>query len=558
MTDNDKPGADRLQEYASPAALPDSNARIDQPRCMEETRVELSKELDDWERRKFDSATMMWVHGGVGTGKTALLLTFADLCRRYRRSVGAFFASNRFANCSDGNRIIATLAIQLIQAFPSSKKHIDKAIRADPLLFSRGREEQMKVLIVEPIKQVATMARFLDAVTFGLKSYPTLIIIDGLDEINGNDVQCDIIKIIGVAMKDIRLPLRFLIASRPEPHICLAISKLQSQFPADHVSIIDLNQNALVHRDIRHYFTIKFAEIREMHPYLPADWPSLDVATHLLGRASGQFIFATTIISYFSSPHDRPDDRLKVILKLLETPVGEAPYATLDQLYTHIVHSVPVKHRVEVLKILGQLIIIRDLTGHHDIIGVLSKSSRIELILGLRDGDVKRLLHTLHSVIDVGDDLKLLHASFPDFLLDHSRSVDFFVDVAESRTTLALRYIRAICDPPCTSTLPLQDIILTCMLCLWLISVVTLVHFEEAGTFEHMGSAVEYCIEVGRSRQLSEELKSVDLIGQYESFMYSAPWKRHPATLILKKIYTPLVVGLHLPFNLVLHKPTHL
>ena len=411
--------------------------------------MELGKELDDWEKSEIDSATMMWVHGGVGTGKTALLLTFADLCRRYRRLVGAFFASNRFANCSDGDRIVATLAIQLIQAFPSTKRYINRAIRADPLLFSRGREEQMKVLIVKPIKQVATMVRFLNAVTFGLKSYPTLIVIDGLDEVNGNDVQCDIIRIIGAAMKDVRLPLRFLVASRPEPHICLAVSKLQSQFPDNYVSVINMNQDALVHRDIQHYFTIKFSEIRAMHPYLPANWPSSDVVAHLLDRASGQFIFATTIISYFSSPDDRPDDRLKVILKLLETPVGDTPYATLDQLYTHIVHSVPVKHRAEAMRILGQLIIIRDLTEQQDIIGVLSKSSRIEQILGLRDGDVKRLLRTLHSVIDVGDDLKLLHASFPDFLLDSSRSTDFFIDVEESRVMLGLAYIPMICNLSC-------------------------------------------------------------------------------------------------------------
>jgi len=306
----------------------------------------------------------------------------------------------------------------------------------------------MKVLIIEPIKQVATMARFLDTVTFGLKSYPTLIVIDGLDEVNGNDVQCDIIRIIGDAMRDVRLPLRFLIASRPEAHICLAISKLRSQFPDDRVSVIDLNQDVLVHRDIRHYFTIKFGEIRSMHPYLPADWPSLDVIAYLLDRASGQFVFATTVIAYFSSPDDRPDDRLKVILKVLETPVGDAPYSTLDQLYTHIVHSVPVKHRAEVMKILGQLIVIRDLTEQHDILGVLSKSSRIEQILGLREGDVKRLLRTLYSVIDVGDDLKLLHASFPDFLLDPSRSMNLFVDVTESRMMLGLAYIRAICNPP--------------------------------------------------------------------------------------------------------------
>jgi len=65
---------------------------------MEETRVELCAELDDWEKSPIDAATMKWVLAGAGEGKTALLLTFADLCRQQKRSVGAFFASNRIAD----------------------------------------------------------------------------------------------------------------------------------------------------------------------------------------------------------------------------------------------------------------------------------------------------------------------------------------------------------------------------------------------------------------------------------------------------------------------------
>jgi len=133
-------GKDLLYEHASPAALPDSKARIDQPRCMEETRVELVAELDDWEKSPIDAATMKWMLGGAGEGKTALLLTF-DLCRRHKRSVGAFFASNRIADCSDGSRIIITLAVQLMQSLPSTAKYIDKALRQDPQILSKGRED---------------------------------------------------------------------------------------------------------------------------------------------------------------------------------------------------------------------------------------------------------------------------------------------------------------------------------------------------------------------------------------------------------------------------------
>ena len=450
---NIPPGKDLLLERASPAALPDNEARIDQPRCMEDTRVELAKELDDWERSKIDSATMMWMYGGAGTGKTALLLTFADFCRLHGRSAGAFFASNRIGNCSDGNRIVATLAIQLIQAFPSTKKYIDKAIRKDPLLFSKGREVQMKVLIVEPIKRIARMARLLETVTFGLKSYPTLVVIDGLDEITGKEVQSDIIRIIGDTMKDICLPLRFLVASRPEPHLVDAVRRLQSRFPG-RVSQIDLSEDAMARRDIEVYLRRKFAEARSMHPEVPPDWPGSDIISQLADKASGQFIYATTVMSYIITRYRCPDERLRIIRGLLQAPPGDTPFAQLDFLYTHITANANNQH--DVLKVLGQLLIARDMPSKDDIFGSPANSTspkRLEAILGLKRGSIRRILTDMHSLLQFGkgnQDIKILHASFPDFLFDPSRSKNFAVDIAEAHNELRLGYIRGICNPSCT------------------------------------------------------------------------------------------------------------
>jgi len=114
------------------------------------------------------------------------------------------------------------------------------------------------------------MARFLETVTFGFMSYPTLIVIDGLDEITGKEVQSDIIRIIGDTMQDIRLPLRFLVASRPEPHIVDAVKDLQSRFEG-RVSQINLSEDTMARRDIEVYLRRKFAEVRSMHPEVPPD-----------------------------------------------------------------------------------------------------------------------------------------------------------------------------------------------------------------------------------------------------------------------------------------------
>jgi len=434
---------------------------------MEDTRVELVQELVDWEESLLDAATMMWVSGGAGTGKTALLLTFADLCRRSGRSVGAFFASNRIANCGDGNRIFATLAIQLIQALPLTKRYIYKALRQDPHLFSKGREVQMDRLIVKPIKEVARFARFLKAIH--VRSYPKLIVIDGLDECTGKDVQSDIVRVIGDAMKDVRLPLRFLVASRPEPHICQSIDRLRLQFPNDRISFIDLKEDALVRRDIRRYFKVKFEEARAMHPELPAHWPGEDVIAQLVDKASGQFIYATTIMSYILSPHYSSEDRLAIIRGLTDRPTGDEPYENLDQLYSHIVQNAT--RRDNVLQIMAVLIVIGWITSSA---GTSTNSPAqlrypptLDQILDMRRGEVRRCLIDMHSLVDIGNDsrdIRIYHKSFPDFLLDPSRSKQFHVQIDNAYDRVYSHLIRASRYPTTTLHILGQVIIAESML----------------------------------------------------------------------------------------------
>jgi len=423
---------------------------------MEGTRVELGVELDAWEKSPIDAATVMWVLGGAGDGKTALLLTFADLCRRQKRAIGAFFASNRITDCSDANRIVPTLAVQLMQALPSTAKYIDRALRSDPHLLSKGRAVQMNALIVEPIKRVAMVTRFLATITFGLKAYPTVIVIDGLDEITGKDNQIDIIKIISNTMTAARLPLRFLISSRPEPHIVDAIEKLRLRFPEDHVSIMDLREDTLVHRDIRRYLKVKFEEIRAKDTYLPQDWPGEDVINQLVDKASGQFIYATTIMPYIMFEYRSPEERLAVIRGLLKKPPGDKPFENLDELYSLIVRNA--NRRADMLRVIGLIIVINRLIATANApagtFARLCSPRKLGGLLGPVKGDVRRCLMDVHSVVSVGDDdcdIQIYHKSFPDYILDPSRSNEFAISVEDVYDCLFSRLI---------STSQYRDIIL--------------------------------------------------------------------------------------------------
>jgi len=512
---------------------------------MEGTREAIIQEILDWLKKVTKSPSILWLRGPAGHGKTALEFTIAEICKREGLLIGSFFFSNRIANCSDGSLLFATLAAQLIQAFPKTKRYIDKAIRNDPHIFDKALETQMKALIVEPIQRIATMTRILDAVTFGWISYPTLIVIDGLDECVGLDIQDEIIRIIGDLVQQVGLPFRFLIASRPEPNLCKAFDKLQSRLARNSLSTMLLTEDALTRRDIQIYFEGKFSELRTQHSYLPAEWPGPDTIMRLVDKASGQFVYATTIIIYISSADDRPDDRLDVILKLLDTPAGDTPYAPLDQLYSYIVRSV--KHRREVLLILGQLILAKEMSNEEDILGSTSQR-RIEVILNFRVGDVKRLLNSMHSVIDIGDNLKLLHASFHDFLLDPSRSNDFVVNLPEARRMLELAYIRAICFPPCMC---LQYTLSSSLHSYFMSLVSILIGLDSAKKIQpdlsKMSGALKYCTEAGILKQLSQKLNCADIIGEYKSYVGAAPWMRYPATLVLKPLCAMLTVRIFHP-----------
>ena len=281
---------------------------------MEGTREAIIQEILDWLKKLTESSSILWLQGPAGHGKTALEFTIAEICKREGLLIGSFFFSNRIPNCSDASLLFATLAAELIQACPSTKRYIDKAIQDDPLIFDKALETQMKALIVEPMQRIATLAH----IDTGRKAYPTLIVIDGLDECADLADQDEIIRIIGDVVQKIRLPLRFLIASRPEPNVCAAFKKLQSHLPMDSLSKLLLTEDVLTRQDIRTYFERKFDELRDQHSYLPAEWPGPDIIMQLVDNASGQFVYATTITIYISSPDDRPDDRLDVVLKMLE------------------------------------------------------------------------------------------------------------------------------------------------------------------------------------------------------------------------------------------------
>ncbi|KAF9059639.1 hypothetical protein BDP27DRAFT_1191404, partial [Rhodocollybia butyracea] len=144
-------------------------------------------------------------------------------------------------------------------------------------------ETQLRVLISEPC-------------CMHLNENPLMILIDGLDECEGQDVHLEILRAIRNSFTPHPLPLRFIIASRPEAHIH---EMFESPLYDGVYRPFNLEQSF---NDVQTYFQDEFARIHREHhqtmAMVPFPWPLPEVLHKLVWKSSGYFIYASTIIKF--------------------------------------------------------------------------------------------------------------------------------------------------------------------------------------------------------------------------------------------------------------------
>jgi len=147
-------GLDLLRLNCSFGSLLDSEERFNPPRCAEETREAIIRDLLQWVENGNHEPRLIWLHGAAGVGKSALAQTLAELCRKNTRLLASFFFSKaaRSFDRSDGNFLIPTLVYQLMQSLPETKRYIEAYLEQDPGIFSKSRETQMESLFVKPLQ----------------------------------------------------------------------------------------------------------------------------------------------------------------------------------------------------------------------------------------------------------------------------------------------------------------------------------------------------------------------------------------------------------------------
>ena len=238
-----------------------------------------------------------------------------------------------------------------------------------------------------------------------------------------------------------------MIASRPEQEI----SNTFSMEPLSTVTgRLLLDETFQPSDDIQVFLDDAFFQIQKNHPQrntLPLYWPSWHAVDELVTKASGHFIYASTVVHFVKSPRHRPADQLDIILG--HRPIlGNSPFSELDSLYMQILSIQEnwdqIKQIIGVL--LAQAFPCNDWPHH------LYTSHDVEEFLGLRTGDLNLYLVDMASLISC--DLEgekppqILHASFSDFLLDPTRSGRFSISEKAMHTMMACHCLQWLIDVP--------------------------------------------------------------------------------------------------------------
>ncbi|KAM6493240.1 hypothetical protein JOM56_011374 [Amanita muscaria] len=411
-------GLENLKDFVSFAALHNSAEQDPKRRCHPGTRRNVLSQLRHWFDSPNATDSICWLHGPAGAGKSAIAQTIADEYKE-RGVAATFFFYRSDAERNNGNRLFPTLAWQLAFSNPAIKNFIVHALDKTPHLPRKDVETQFEQLVAHPFQPTNNIASQL--------SQPApAIIIDGLDECSDEELQRRILAVIGNAVKDSRVPLHFLICSRPEALIEDVLDRFK-----DFTLRIDLATLDDSNRDIEKYLVDQFSDIASKRGLAPT-WPGPEIVEEFLFKSSGNFIFPATVMRCISDEDCDPKEQLDIVRNLKQHG-KTSPFALLDELYLEILKQ---QRDQDFLKTFLALLVGRSSTQSDD----LQEDDAI--LMNVSEKNLHLKLRRMRSLLKFEPFIDVHHKSFLDFLQDPSRSSQYHVSEQDGQK----RYLELIVD----------------------------------------------------------------------------------------------------------------
>ncbi|KAG8952076.1 hypothetical protein FRC03_012274 [Tulasnella sp. 419] len=436
----------------------DSISQISSSFCLEETRVELLKQIQQWVEDP-NSRTIFWLCGMAGTGKTTITRTLAKGLDESNYLGASFFFSRDEDNRRTTDLLFPTIAYQLACRVPSIWKYIVGALAVTPDVCTAMMRTQLNKLIVEPLLRAIP------------RSSPLVIVMDALDECTKEAQITEMLVLLAPAIRVIRsnINLKLFLTSRPEVHIS-AEFKEPGMEAVSSVSILHDIENSLVRSDISRYVQHHLHQIARVILLGATAWPTSEEMEALIDMADGLFIFAAVTVAYIGdTKHRQPKQRLRNILAARGQNQGSVSLKHLDVLYQQILVASSPDCEDEDAQATVQRI--QEIIATVVLVIYPLSSRSLENLLKWEEGTVEPILAPFHSVLSIPPDptpIRVFHKSFPDFLTEKRRSGKFWFHIqpTEHHGRLALLSLdhmnatlrRDICDVGNRSVSEIHDV----------------------------------------------------------------------------------------------------
>jgi hypothetical protein len=414
--------------------------------CLQGTRTQILGEISIW--MKDPSAKLVyWLTGVAGTGKTTIAQSVAHMAEE-RGCLAATFFFSRTAGSAERRRaaaVIPTLVYQLAHRHEIFRDCICRAVVSDHDIRERLVVKQAKTLFADALQSSNPPLPL-----------PLVIVLDALDECdkeNGREGG-DVIPVLLHSLDKLPFRVKIFITSRPQPSIKNMFGRADI-----HESTIgralhrDIEQG-IVREDIGRYFRHELDRLAQDRS-VPPPFPSEVDFQKLVDRAGSLFIYVRTIVMYVSSEVEDPVDRLADVLRA-DVEGASEQFADLDALYTQILTYAldgvgrNATAQRQLRDVLASLVLIQESLP----------VTALSALAGVEERQCKKILQYLSSVLLYDhvshEPVRLMHPSFPDFLLSGSRCTDtrYFVNSAKYHHVLALQCLqimiadlrRDICD----------------------------------------------------------------------------------------------------------------
>ncbi|KAJ3560593.1 hypothetical protein NP233_g10737 [Leucocoprinus birnbaumii] len=425
----------------------DSAARDPPPRCHPGTRAAIIQSVQERFQSPELGARLIRLSGPAGVGKSAIMQNLTE-AEDAGKTLGAAVFLSRANGRNVPKKVFATISYQMCLAQPTYREYITRHISDNPSFLNKTIAKQFEHLILIPLgqKNIATNSRRL------------LIFLDGLDELQGEREQAEIVDIIiSFIVQYPSLPLIWVIASRPEPHIGQAFSRAKRQLgtmfhgfdiPIDSVESV---------RDVERFLHSEFTRIRESFPDVisPSQiWPLGHQFLMLSNISSGHFAFASTAIRYIDDPsYGNPVSRLNRVVSILHKRFSrhdsdKNPFHALDTLYAQIMADIPTDVLPITRSILCYIAILNRIERYRP-----DRESTVTTcnIMGLEQHVFYGALRKLHSVLGFPEPRKgllhpvrFLHTSFSDYLESLAPSSPYKLKLSETATCMWRRYMEIL------------------------------------------------------------------------------------------------------------------